>query len=116
MKNKLINLVELSYKDGKLDQKIVVAIADKLDRKQLKEYIRLLKQEENKKLVYVTSAKELTQDAREMIQARFPNKILSFEIDPTMINGIRIVEQDNEYEISLNQTFNDIIGYLTKYD
>lgn len=116
MKNKIKNLGELSYKNGELDQKTVEAIADKLDRRELKEYIRFLKSEEEKKLIRVTSAKELTDGSRKMIQNRFPDKKVLYSIDPTMINGIRIIEKDNEYEISLNQTFNDIISYLTKYE
>ena len=116
MKNKLKNLVELSYNKGELDQQTAEAIADKLDRGELKEYIRLLKQEEDKKLVYVTSAKELQNESRKMIEDRFPTKKIVYAIDETMINGIRIVERDREYEMSLNQTFNDIIGHLTKYE
>lgn len=116
MKNKLKDLVAISYKNGELDEKTVEAIADKLSRKELKEYIRLLKHEEDNKQVYVTSAKELTEGSRKMIQNRFPEKKILYSVDPTMISGIRIIEKDNEYEISLNQTFSDIIGHITKYE
>lgn len=116
MMSKLKNLVELSYQNGALDQQAVELIAERLDRRELKTFIRLLKNEEDKKIVYVTSAQELDDSSRQMIQRRFPDKKLICAIDRSMINGVRIVEKDNEYEISLNQTFDDIIGYLTKYD
>jgi len=116
MKSRLKNLVELSYTDGELNQKNIEIIANKLTRKDLKTYIRLLKQEEDKKIVYVTSAQELTDGSRKMVENRFPDKKILYQVDPRMINGVRIVEIDNEYEMSLNQTFDDIIGYLTKYD
>ncbi len=114
MKNKLKNLVELSYTNGKLDQEIVETIATRLSRQELKQYINLLKQEENKKQIFVTVPRELDSQDQKKIQLIFPDKQITYIIDPSMISGIKIVENDEEYEINLNKTFNDIIQFLSK--
>ena len=41
---------------------------------------------------------------------------VTFSIDPEMINGIQITDNDREFEINLNRTFNDIINHLSRYD
>ncbi len=116
MKKKLQNLVELSYINGKLDQEVVKTIADRLTRHELKQYITLLKREENTKQVFVTTPEELNKEDRKKLESLFPNKKVNYSIDPSMISGIKVVEEDEEYEINLNRTFNDIIQFLGKND
>src|SRR5262245_38133878 len=112
MKKQIKLLASQSYKNNKLDPKIVESIADKLNRQSLKQYIRLLKQEENKKQVIVTSPKSLTESDKKRLQSQFPNKKIIYILDPEMMGGIRIVDKDTEFESSINQTFNDIIRFL----
>jgi F0F1-type ATP synthase delta subunit len=114
MKNKIKNLVELSYEDGQLNPEAVELIISRLSRKELKQYIRFLKQEENKKHVFVTSAKQINNKSREKIQHLFPKKQISYYMDPSMISGIKIVENDTEYEVNLDKTFHDIMVFLSK--
>lgn len=116
MKSKLKNLVLESYHNGQLDSKTVELLADHMNRQALKQYISLLKHEENKKQVTITSPKALVEADRKKVQDLFPKKQIIYVLDPAMISGIRIVDRDSEYEVSLNQTFNDIINHLTKYD
>ena len=116
MKKKLQNLVELSYKNGNLDQETVALIASKLSRRELKQFIRLLIQEENKKQVFVTASTELDKASREKIQHLFPDKKVVSTVDPSMISGIKVVENDVEFEINLNRRFHDIIQFLSKND
>lgn len=116
MTKKLKELAKQSYKDGTLDQETVQYIADRLSRNELKEYIKLLKQEEAKKEVLVTSAEKLSKSDVEKIQKLYPNKTIITSIDSSMISGVRIVENNKEYEINLNRTFHDIIGFLSRND
>ena len=69
-------LVEESYRDGQLIKEHVEYIAAKLTRKELKEYISLLKAEEIKKQVFVTSAEELSNADIAKIQKIYPYKML----------------------------------------
>lgn len=111
-KQQLKTLVAKSYKNNKLDPKIVEMIADKINRQSLKQYIRLLKQEESKKQVIVTSPKSLTDVDKKNLQSQFPGKKIIYILDPEMMSGIRIADKDTEFESSINQTFNDIIRFL----
>jgi F0F1-type ATP synthase delta subunit len=116
MKKKLKTLVEQSYKDGKLDEETVAYVSDRLNRNHLKQYINLLKSEENKKIILVTTPKPLTADDKKKISALFPKKQIVENIDPAMISGIKLVENDEEYEFNLNQTFHDIIRFVSNND
>ncbi len=116
MKKKLKALVQASYKNGQLDELIVKKIADKLNRNMLKHYINQLRQEEKKKIVFVTTPKPLSVEDRDKIKTLFPQKDLVEQIDPSMIAGIKIVENDEAYEMDLNKTFHDIIRFVNNND
>ena len=112
MKKQLEELVQASYKGGQLDGEMVKRIADNLNRSMLKHFINLLKQEEKKKMIFVTTPKPLSTNDREKIKELFPKKKLVEHIDPSMIGGIRIVENDEAYDMDINQTFHDIIRFV----
>lgn len=115
-KKQLDELVQASYKDGKLDEATAKKIADKLNRHILKQYINLLKHEEKKKMVFVTTPKPLSAKDREKLKALFPKKKVVEQIDPAMITGIKVVENDESYEMDLNRTFHDIIRFISTHD
>jgi F0F1-type ATP synthase delta subunit len=114
MKNVITGLVVKSYKNDQLDPEIVELVGSRLNRRELKQYIRLLKQEENKKQVIVTVPKSLTDEERDMIQKLFTGKKIYYTVDPSMISGIRIVDNDVEYEISLDQIFQNLIAHVSR--
>ena len=117
IKKNFTKLVAHSYTDeGYLDEKTIDQITEHMNRKTLKEYLRVLKQEEKKRQVIVNSPTPLTPEDRAKMQAQFPTKKIFYMIDPEMISGIQVVNNDEELEISLNQTFDDIINHLSKYD
>ena len=116
MKKQIEELVQASYKEGNLDEVTVKKIADKLNRNMLKIYISMLKQEEKKKMVFVTTPKPLSKSDREKVKSLFPKKKIVEEIDPSMIGGIKIVENDEAFEMDLNRTFRDIIRFVNNND
>jgi len=116
MNKKIKVLVDASYMDENLDEKSVKMIADRLNRRMLKQYISLLKQEEKKKMVFVTTPKPITTKEKEKITTLFPKKKIIEQIDPSMIAGIKIVENDEAYELDINQTFHDIIRSVINND
>ena len=115
-KKKLQELVGESYKGEELDGKTVEMLADHMNRQTLKQYISLLKQNEKKKQVMITSPKSLKEADKKTLQGLFPKKKIIYVMDPEMINGIQITDNDKEYEVNLNRTFHDIIDHLSKYD
>ncbi len=115
-KRKLQELVGESYRGEELDGKTVEMLADHMNRQTLKQYISLLKQNEKKKQVMITSPKSLKEADKKTLQGLFPKKKIIYVMDPEMINGIQITDNDKEYEVNLNRTFHDIIDHLSKYD
>ncbi len=115
-KSKLQKIVKHSYNDQQLDSKTVNMIADHMNRQTLKQYVSMLKQEEKKQQVIITSPKSLNETDKKNLQNLFPKKKIIYIMDPEMINGIQITDNDNQYEVNLNQTFHDIIDHLSKYD
>jgi F0F1-type ATP synthase delta subunit len=116
MNNKLQELVKQSYNNGQLDQEAVETIANHLDRKSLKEFLKLLKREEAKHEVFITSAQELSKTDRDKLQKLFAEKRLYYSIDTAMITGIKVIENDEEFEVNLNRTFHDIMMFLSRND
>ena len=116
MKKQIEELVQASYKEGQLDEATVKKIADKLNRSMLKLYISVLRQVEKKKMVFVTTPKPLEAKDREKIKSLFPKKKIVEEIDPAMIGGIKIIENDEAFEMDLNRTFHDIIRFVNNND
>ena len=43
-------------------------------------------------------------------------KKIIYAVDPSMISGIRIVDNDIEYEISLDQIFQNLINHVSRLD
>lgn len=109
-------LIKKSFIDGQLDEKSVKTIADHLNRNLLKQYIKALKHEEKKQIVLVTTPKPLTANDREKIAKLFPKKKIIEQTDPAMINGIKVVENDESYNMDLNSTFHDIIRFISNND
>jgi F0F1-type ATP synthase delta subunit len=115
--NKQIQLLAAnSYTGNALDEKVVDAIAQRLSRKELKEYLRALKQIEQKKEVLVRTPKVLTNDEKKTITNLYPEKRIIYTIDPTMIGGIEVTIDDIMYEINLEKTFDQMVNYITNYD
>src|SRR5579863_2458534 len=115
-KKKIHELVVASYDGESLDEKSIKMIADKLNRHILKKYISLLKQEEKKKMIFVTTPKPLTEKEKNKLKSLFPKKKIIEQIDPSMIAGIKIVKDDQAYEMDFNQTFHDIIRSVSSND
>lgn len=115
-KKKIQQLITLSYTKGVLDEKKVQTIGNIMNRKQLKRYIRGLKNEENKKRVVVTTPHQLSSTEKKQFETLFKNKNLEFILDPSIITGVRIQKNDVIFENSLSQTFGQLTKVLGNYE
>lgn len=101
-KNLLKKLAEESYTKNDLDSDKITTISRKLKREDLKIYIKNLKTLESKKTVTVTlPSEEGINEIRMHFTKIYPDKKLVFSIDPSLLTGLRVVDYDNEYELSL---------------
>lgn len=101
-KNVIKKLAELSYSKNVLDSAKITKIANTLKRSDLKVYIKTLKDMESKNTVYITVPNEDgIREIREHFKKIYPEKKLVFTFDSSLLSGVRVVDYDNEYELSL---------------
>lgn len=109
-KRLLQQLVLVSYDNNKLDPEKVDEIAKRLDKRDLKAYIRALKLMEQQKKVYVAlPSASVYNKSRKDLASSFPEKELVFEEDPSLLLGIRLIDNDMVYEVSLENKLKKIL-------
>lgn len=103
MKKKIIkNLAGISFENEKLDSEKVRRIAGALKREDLKVYIKNLKIIDEKRTVYITiPTEEGLGEMRKYFIKLYPNKKIIFNIDSSLLTGVKVVDYDNVYELSL---------------
>lgn len=118
MRKKIIKQIALkSYYGEELDEKTVDSIADRLNRHDLKLYIKELKNYEKKKNVYVSLPYPPSNKEKETVHLLFPKKKISYIIDPSLVVGVKITNNDLVTEMSLKHTLEDIMLYTSEeYD
>ena len=101
-KNVIKKLAEVSFKNDEVDQDKVKKIANLLKREDLKLYIKNLKIINDKRSVQVTiPGDEGFIEIKRYFTKLYPNKRVVFNIDPTLLTGVKVVDYDNIYELSL---------------
>jgi len=114
-KQKIDKLIAASYKDSSLDQKKVNKIVSLISRSDLKKYINGLKLKELKQNLII-SAPTNNQDLIKFKEL-FPHKKIVFKKDPSLMLGIRVVDNDIVYEFTLKNSLDKIINYIEQnYD
>ncbi|MFH1187070.1 MAG: F0F1 ATP synthase subunit delta [Candidatus Levyibacteriota bacterium] len=119
-KKQIKKLVAGSYSGNNLNELRVRKIADKLTRENLKKYLKSLKNTEKQKRVTIVMPNIEIKDRREiekMFKKTYKDKKISFITDPSLILGLKIINNDLIYELSLNDTFDKINEHLlNQYD
>ena len=114
MQKKLMQqIVDFSYTDDNLDEKKVIRFADLLSRKDLKSYINKLVTKEKKSTVLISSPVNPKKYQKEFEEI-FTNKKMQFEIDQSLIAGVKIVSDDMIYEMSLKNTLEELNNYVNE--
>ena len=96
-----------SYSKGNLDKRIVNKIANLLSRKELRYYINVLKSLERKKTLIVSISTKKSFFKTELSKV-YPGKKIIFEYDPSLLAGVRIINDDLIYEMSIKNTLERI--------
>lgn len=112
-KKQLQNLALQSYTKGLLDEKKVNSAALILKRSQLKQYIKELKRYESKKTVSIKVAQLPTKTYQQIFLKLFPNQQIFYTVDPTLLVGIQIVNNDQVFDLNLKDTLNNLLTYVS---
>lgn len=111
-KKLLKQLIEISYKNGSMNGKNILAIADRLSRNDLKQYLKALKKEEKIKNVYIDTAITQTTELAGQFGKYFPDKNIVVRHDPALLVGIKITDNDDVTELNLKHELDGIMEYI----
>lgn len=111
-KKQLKALVLKSYANNNLNFEKVKRIADKLTRQNLKQFIRMLKVYEKKISVIVIMPFKNTEDDRKIFEKIYKDKKIIFKTDPSIIAGVRVVENDMLYDFNLKNTLDNLRDHI----
>ncbi|MEK7451093.1 MAG: hypothetical protein AAB662_04110 [Patescibacteria group bacterium] len=103
-------LVLASYIDKKLNPIRVNKIAGLLARKDLKTYIKTLKSYEKKNTVIINLP--FLYNDKKIFAKMFKGKKIIYKEDPSLIAGVRIINNDIVYEHDLKNTLEDIATHI----
>jgi predicted PilT family ATPase len=112
----LQQLVVESYSEGELDAQKVNKIADLLTKKELRLYIKALKNWEKQSNIAVDVPVD-DHNYHAQLHRAFPDKKIVINVDPTLLLGMRLQHNDDVYEMSLKHTLNKITEHIEEsYD
>lgn len=112
---KMNKLIEASYKNNYLDQKIVNKIVSLISKRDLKGYINGLKLAEKKKNLIISGP--INNHDLKKFEKLFPRKKFIFKKDPSLMLGVSVVDNDIVYEFTLRNSLDKIINYIEQnYD
>lgn len=117
MSKKLVKkLIDYSYENNKLNSKNVESVARLLGRRDLNLYIKALKRRERKLSVFIdVPINNLSVKGK--FKEIFPNKKITWDVDPSLMLGLRIINDDMLFEMNLKNTLDKIQSYMREnYD
>lgn len=117
MSKKLVKkLIDYSYKDNKLNSENVESVVQLLGRRHLNLYIKALKRRERKLSVFIDVPLNNI-NVKDKFKEIFPNKKIVWSIKPSLMLGIRIINDDMLFEMNLKNTLDKILSYMREnYD
>lgn len=112
---KIKTLASLSFEKNYLDIKRVNKISKDLSRRELKEYIKFIKQIEKKRKVVafvanLSQKKTLEKDMKRI----FLDKKIEIVEDKSLIAGLRIIDNDNVYDFNIKNTLENITSFINQ--
>lgn len=114
-KKQIVQLIQASYTKDALDSKKVEKIASLLSRYDLKQYIRGLKLSEKAKTIsLVLPDAKLYNSTKKNFEEAFKNKRIVVEEDPSLLLGIKVIDNDMVYDMSLKNNLETFAKEVTQ--
>lgn len=114
-KSKIKKLAIDSFKNNELNVFRVKKIAGLLKRGDLKLYIKALKRADGRNTITLVVPDEDIENVAGVaakLKKAYPDKKILIKVDPTLIAGIKIINDDLIYEVSIKQMLEDLIEKL----
>lgn len=110
----LAKIVQASKEKKHISQNHVTMIAQSMSRSQLKQFIKALQNDMLQNTVYVDTAAPLSDNGQDQFQNQYPNKNVVFSVNPQIILGCRVTNNDLVYEGDLKSRLNVILEGVKK--
>lgn len=118
-KKLLKQLIDYSYINSRLYVEKVNRIVKLLKNRRydLKLYVKGLKLQERKLSVFIDVPMANLGSYKNKFEKIFPNKKIIFNVDQTLMLGVRITDNDNVFEMNLKKTIGNIMSSIEQnYD
>lgn len=118
-KKQIEQLVLQSYTGDNLDNRKVERLIGQVSRRDLKMYIRTLRNWERKRSVEILIPDEGYKKniKLDMIKKMFPKKRVKYSVDSSLITGVKVISEDMVYDFNLKDTLENIVEHIRKqYD
>ncbi len=108
-------MANLSYTNNLLDGKKVDKIVKQLSQKDLKMYIKSLKNIENKNTVTIVVPNLLKNSTLlNEVKKLFANKKIILKEDRSLIAGLQLIDNDTIYDFNLKNNIKQMVNYINK--
>ncbi len=119
-KKQIKKIAQASYTKNKLDSKKINKITGFLTRNDLKQYIKELKLLEGQKTITVLTPiadKRNQDDIKKQFARVFTDKKVIIDSDPSLIVGIKVINNDLIYDLNLKNTLDNLNMHINEqYD
>lgn len=111
-------IAQKSFGRNQLDSKKVKLFTSKMKRRELRNYIRAVKSidSKNKVTVIVPSIESFKKSDMSPLSKIYTGKKIIYEEDPSIIVGLRLIDNDLIYDFNLKNSFDNMIEKIEEYD
>ena len=106
MNKKVRKLVELSFANGKINDTVAKYVLKNLSKKELKEYIKILKHKIEANRVMVSSASSLSASEKTEMGKLFSDYSVEFKEDTQIGGGMKVAIGDTIIDLSVKNYIN----------
>ncbi len=111
-KNQIKQLAKLTIDETKINQKVATFVLNKLSRKELIYYIRLLKTIAQKNMVRIVSSDPINATFKSALLKKFSNKHVVFEQNDDFGPGIKAIINDTIMDLSIKNYIDNTVDNL----
>lgn len=113
MNKKVKKLVELSFVDGKIDNKVAGYVLSHLSKKELKAYLKILRHRIEARRVVIASASVLNSAEKKKMSKIFADYDIEFEQNLEIGGGMKVMVGDTIIDLSVKNYIETILANLS---
>lgn len=111
-KNKIKKLAIIAANESKIPEDIQEFVLKNLEKSELKQFLKIFKSEIDKKRVYITSAKQLSDENLKELRQMYKADELVTNLDNNLGAGLKLRKHDIIVDFTFKKYINDTIDEL----